>query len=159
MKISRTMINLLVSFVTIAGTVIVLTTIFYMGFGNGTSMEPTMGRLNWMVAYRLDHKFERGDIIIAQPKNWSNEQVAKRILGIPGDRIIIDGIKMYVNDVEIDTNIDSDSFKGYGYQAYTLGAHEYFIVGDNYMDSYDSRARGPIHVKDIIAKVLFWINL
>jgi signal peptidase I len=133
--------------------------VIYSGVGTGPSMSPSMSTLTWVIGNRLDFEYNRGDVVVVQPKAWDGAQVVKRILGVPGDKIIVDGVKITINDELIMAGSISTSFGGYPYQEYILGENEYFIVGDNFMNSYDSRARGPVEVSDILAKILFWINL
>lgn len=158
MKLNKKQKQALGIFVSSLALLILLSTVVYTGFGRGDSMTPTINQLSWIVGNRLDDSYKKGDVVVAKPVNWNQESVVKRILAVPGDKVVIDGAKIYVNNLEVKTNITSTSFKGYSYQSFVLEDGEYFIVGDNFMNSYDSRARGPVKAKDIKAKVIFWIN-
>lgn len=74
----------------------------------------------------------------------------KRIVASAGDHIALaDGV-IYVNSIRIlpytydgNTNVE-----------YSLSDGQYFVIGDNYLVSYDSRDYGPIDSNDIIGKVV-----
>lgn len=101
----------------------------------------------------------------------------KRMVGTPGDRLRIDSPMLYVNDVPMDTNPDLRKVvtrkPGYefGYQngrllpevrylksaedVYTVPAGHYFGIGDNTMNSRDSRYFGPIPEEKLMGPALF----
>lgn len=74
----------------------------------------------------------------------------KRIVGVPGDKVEIKNNYVYVNDVEIGGSevIPVED------TIYNLGTGEYFVMGDNYDNSLDSRSHGPIKEEDIYGKVI-----
>jgi signal peptidase I len=133
--------------------------VLYVGIAKGPSMSSTMSTTTWIFGNRLDTNYQRGDVVAARPQAWDNTQVVKRIWGLPGDKIIVDGMKVFVNDKQVSPSNIPLSFKGFPYQNYTLGEDEYFLVGDNFLYSYDSRARGPVKADEIMSKIMFWINL
>lgn len=132
--------------------------VLYVGIAKGPSMSPTMSTTTWIFGNRLATNYQIGDVVAARPHSWDNTQVVKRIWGLPGDKIIVDGMKVFVNDKQVSPSNIPISFKGFPYQNYTLGKDEYFLVGDNFLYSYDSRARGPVKANEIMAKVMFWIT-
>ncbi len=83
----------------------------------------------------------------------------KRVVGIPGDEIevkneyensIIESC-VYVNSIK---EICSSEEK-VKEQVYSLGKDQFYVIGDNYNNSYDSRLHGPINKKDIYGKIIF----
>ena len=117
---------------------------------------------------------ERGEIIVFKaPKeadvegNHQNENILiKRLIGIPGDRILIKEGKLYRNGVEVVepyiaqpmTTFDpSAAHYGVG-EELTLGPGQYFVMGDNRNHSWDSRFWGVVTRDRIIgeAAFLFW---
>lgn len=107
---------------------------------------------SFAVSSIIKGKIERGDVIIF--KDEENKNVARRIVGIPGDKIRFNHGDLYINELlcEEDYTI-SDS--------YTLNTFEvpegcYFVLSDN-RDYIDSRFyKNPyISNKSILKKVIF----
>ena len=88
------------------------------------------------------------------PKDPSRDFV-KRVIGIPGDTVVtrndgtvmVDGVTLnepYVND---HLNTSDETWK--------IGAGQYFVMGDNRGDSYDSRDWGLVPLGYILGKAEF----
>lgn len=123
----------------------------------GYSMEPTLkhGELGFLHkgAYH-HHKPERFDIIGFNLEKDS-ECYIKRIIGMPGDRVMIDLGVVFINGERLVEPIETNIAESYGAdKEITLGPDEYFVLGDNRDDSYDSRQRsfGSVNEKRIIGK-------
>ncbi len=112
---------------------------------NGTSMYPTLDGGEIMLLNKLG-KIDRYDIVVLKI-DAENDNLIKRIIGLPGETVEIKDNKVYINDKEFE-----DSF-GYGItyniDKVTLGDDEYFVLGDNRIVSLDSRVFGKIKKKDI----------
>ena len=118
---------------------------------DGNSMSDTLYTNDLMLLFKVGN-IERYDIIVA---NHDNKKLIKRVIGMPNDKIkCVSGI-LYINNEE-DTS-------GYGYgenidfPEYTLKDDEYFLIGDNRSDSFDSRYFGPVKKEDIVGKANFII--
>ncbi len=128
---------------------------------DGPSMEPTLFTGQNLLISRLDYLFgeiKRGDIAVFDPPNPAQEMLIKRVIGIPGDTIEIRNQEVYLNGEKLDepyfvnrpcTPIDCPD------NTWTLGANEYFFMGDNRNRSNDSRAFGPITRDRIVGKAIF----
>ncbi len=92
----------------------------------------------------------------------SKELHLKRVLGLPGDKIKLEQkpnykeniimLEVYINDeLVLNTPKYSDMLTG----EYTLAEDEYFVIGDNYTNSTDSRMHGPVKKEDIFGEILF----
>ena len=125
---------------------------------DGPSMTPTLLNGQYILVNKADyftHGPQRGDVIVFRfPKDTSRDFV-KRVIGVPGDTVqtrdngavIVDGVLLvepYVND---DINPTT--------QTWTIGPDQYFVMGDNRGDSYDSRDWGPVPASDILGKAEF----
>jgi signal peptidase I len=138
-----------------------------------------------MFTYRL-RKPNRGDIVVFRPdhiKNLNPDGIyVKRVAGLPGERVRIDPPFLVVNDQKVTEplifKMISDKAEGYaGFQCgpgpgtesdgeipvksseeIILGKDEYFLLGDNTRNSYDSRFCGPVQRKNIIGLVtrIYW---
>ncbi|HEU0025921.1 MAG TPA: signal peptidase I [Ktedonobacterales bacterium] len=128
---------------------------------DGPSMTPTLLNGQYILVNKADyftHGPQRGDVIVFKfPKDTSRDFV-KRVIGIPGDTVVtnsdgsvaVDGVTLnepYVND---HINLTSKTWR--------LGPGQYFVMGDNRGDSYDSRDWGPVPVSDILGKaeIVYW---
>ena len=129
----------------------------------GNSMHPTYKNGEYLMANKILYKFaepKRGDVIIF--KYSDTQDFIKRIIGLPGDTVMLKDGKLYVNGQFLDeTNYLSDSVYTNGGEFLKEGETvnvpqgRYFVCGDNRPHSSDSRAFGPIDVKDIKGKA--WI--
>ena len=85
----------------------------------------------------------------------------KRVIGLPGDHIVIKDGKVYVNDTELEENylqpgVVTDNGKGYCTDV-TVPENTVFAMGDNRSQSTDCRCFGCIPLEKIESKV--WIRI
>lgn len=120
----------------------------------GISMYPTFKPNDVVKARTLSTGLQRGDIIINTDDR--GEQVIKRIIGLPGETITIFRGFVYVNGrrlVEPYLMNHTYTFNGDPYNerpsVRELRAGQYFVLGDNRMESCDSRHYGPIDQSQI----------
>ncbi len=127
----------------------------------GPSMEPTFEEKQLVLVEKVSyfmHAPKRGDVIVAQtdlPLNrWFKKAVIKRVIGLPGDFIKIDGGQVFINGEKY--------FEAYIKDGYTpidgewlVPEHSVFVMGDNRLNSNDSRrsAIGYIDFSAIKGKV------
>ena len=129
----------------------------------GPSMEPTFQDKTVVLVEKISylmHKPERYDIIVAKttlPLNrFMNKSVIKRIVGLPGDQVaVIDG-RVFVNGAPIEESYIKDGYTDGSFEG-TVPEGHYFIMGDNRLNSNDSRkdAIGYVPFGDIKGKVYF----
>lgn len=128
------------------------------------SMENTVMTGDRIIGFRLAYLFEdveRGDIVIFKyPKNES-ETYIKRVIGLPGETVMIneDGsvsIKLETGTViDLDESYIKEDMNECEYAEYSVGENEYFMMGDNRNDSSDSRVWGCVRKDQILAKALY----
>ncbi len=96
---------------------------------------------------------QRGDIIVFHPPHTNKQFYIKRIIGLPGDTVkLIDG-KVYIFNDEYPTGRElkedylnknnlgnTNPSTSNRVTSFTVGEDEYFVLGDNRMQSVDSRS-------------------
>lgn len=129
----------------------------------GNSMHPTYKNGEYLMANKITYKFGkpvRGDVIIF--KYSDTQDFIKRIIGIPGDEVMVKDGHIYINGKQLDESAYLDSSiitNGESYihegQSITVPQDSYFVCGDNRPNSSDSREFGPIEFSKIKGKA--WI--
>ena len=131
----------------------------------GDSMEPGLEATSQVLINKLVYAAsapERGDVIVFLPGGNTNiHYYIKRVVALPGETVqIIDG-RLYVNGYAAESEDKYDRMEDAGMveSALTLGADEYFVLGDNRNSSEDSRSGniGPVAADTIIGKA--WLKL
>ena len=130
----------------------------------GASMEPTFHTMDYLIVNELEYRLndpQRGDIIIFRYPRDPKQFFIKRVIGLPGDRVVVRNHKVLVyNDNHKDglelkegylssdviTSINTDI---------SLKEGEYVVFGDNREHSLDSRTFGKVPRSNIIGKVWF----
>lgn len=143
-------------FVAVVIVGLVHTCVFQLIRVDGISMMPTMSDDTYVVVSRLSYLFgepEFGDIIVFYNENDEYNYV-KRVIGIPGDEIIIKDGDVYRNGNLLKEPYIADYTDGEYRENVSVGT--YFCMGDNRNLSIDSRNDGVgcIEEKQIIGKVV-----
>ena len=129
------------------------------------SMEPTLFLGDHVLVDRISLKFKdpkANDVVVFVPEgNLSAQQSIKRVIGVPGDTIIIKGGIVYVNDNPFQevADVGETVSAGLASGGITLKEDEYFLLGDNRSSSEDSRFAtiGNIKKKELLGRV--WFNI
>src|ERR1700687_2241223 len=129
--------------------VVVLAVILYFGISfavqtvhvEGLSMFATLDDNDYLIANKIDYRLhapQRGDIIILRPPNNNSTDFIKRVIALPGERLLIrDGV-VYINGHKLDepylpeawTTFNNWTGNG-GPDGTVIPANEYFVMGDN----------------------------
>ncbi len=104
---------------------------------------------------------QRGDVVICHfPGRYAGKHkiirqcFVKRVIGLPGESVsLVEGV-VHVDGEPLQEPYLSESCTQWkqNREPVTLGADEYFLMGDNRDSSNDSRRVGPIRRKDIIGR-------
>lgn len=132
----------------------------------GNSMSSTLNSNEKVfvdtIIYNISNP-ERYDVIRFNVVNSDGvkETYIKRIVGMPGETVQIKNGKIYVDDKELDYGADKEGIvnAGKASEGIKLGKDEYFVMGDNWNSSEDSRfsSIGNVKLADIEGKV--WLRV
>lgn len=112
---------------------------------NGSSMYPTLKGNEIMLLNKLGH-IDRFDIVVLKI-DGREDNLIKRIIGLPGETVEIKDNDIHINDKKIEDKYGYG--ETYNIDKVTLKKDEYFILGDNRIISLDSRVFGTINKKEI----------
>ena len=154
--------------------VVVLAVILYFGISfavqavhvEGLSMYATLDDNDYLIANKIDYRLhapQRGDIIILRPPADNSKDFIKRVIALPGEKLLIRDSVVYINGHRLDepylpeawttlNNWPSNNSDGQ-----VMKSDEYFVMGDNRNRSQDSRIFGPIGRERIDGRAWFRI--
>jgi len=131
----------------------------------GASMEPNFYDHEYLIidelSYRL-HDPKRGDVIVFHYPNNPKEYFLKRIIGLPGERIkISEGVATIYNDEHpegfaVKEDYIPSDVTTEGEKIMSLSKNQYFVMGDNRPNSFDSRRFGPVDENLIVGRT--WLR-
>ena len=124
------------------------------------SMQPTLFAGNFVVVNKLSYQFGepiRGDIIVFRyPPNPELDPYIKRVIGLPGEHILVEDGKVFINGVRIsEPYLETQTQQG---GEWTVPQESLFVMGDNRNNSSDSRAWGVVPIENVIGKasMVYW---
>lgn len=123
------------------------------------SMNSTILEGDRIIGFRLSYLFskpERGDIIIFRYPDDESQNFVKRVIGLPGDTVVIENGIVYVNGEILEEPYLNEPMYG-SFGPYFVPEGCYFVLGDNRNDSRDSRYWVNTYVtsEQILAKAIF----
>ncbi len=131
----------------------------------GASMEPNFFDKEYLIVDELTYRFrapERGDVLVFKYPENQREFFLKRIIALPGERVKVSEGHVTIYNTEhpegivLDEPYLPDDLLTSGDQTFaTVGDNEYFVMGDNRPNSYDSRRFGPVDKNLVIGRVIF----
>jgi signal peptidase I len=144
---------------------------------DGQSMQNTLHNADHLIVWKVPRTWARitghpyvpgrGDIIIFNEPGLSaygqsqDKQLIKRVIGLPGDRVVVKNGTITVYNKAHPNGFDPDKTLPYHNTVYTAGnidvtltANQLFVCGDNRGDSLDSRVFGPIDINNVVGKLI-----
>ena len=131
----------------------------------GSSMNFTLHDGQQLLVNKIVYRFhepERGDIIVFHPPvEIDKDDFIKRIIGLPGEKVVIANGKVIVHQadgslIELDEPYITKQANR-DYEGNIIPEGEYFVMGDNRVNSSDSRTGWTLKREDIIGKA--WISV
>ncbi|MCT6820642.1 signal peptidase I [Lactobacillus panisapium] len=137
---------------------------------SGPSMQPTFEDNDRLISVR-NFTPKRNDVVVLLAPEAANDVPGalyiKRVIGLPGDKLVSKNDKMYVNGKLLPESYLNNSFKkaandtGHTYTnnfTYKVPKGYYWVMGDHRDISKDSHIFGPVKRKNLIGKVVlrYW---
>ncbi len=126
----------------------------------GSSMEPNLHSGQYVLVNKTAYWFgrgpSRGDVIVFHAPDQPRADRIKRVIGLPGETIEVrrDGT-VYIDGDQLDEPYLPSADPGNKFGTWTVPEDNYFVMGDNRLNSFDSRSvSSPVGVprKNIIGK-------
>lgn len=132
----------------------------------GQSMEPVLQDGDTIIVSKVAYSLgdiKRYDIIAFKLRDEEdNYYNIKRIVGMPGETVKVEGGHIFINGTSLDDLPFDDLImtEGIAIDGITLGNNEYFVIGDNVNNSDDSRFVnvGSIEETEILGKVVYRLS-
>lgn len=132
---------------------------------SGDSMYPTFKNKEYILTNLIGLRFNnphKGDVIVFKAPTDNEKDFIKRIIGEPGDSVLLKDGFVYINGQKSDESayLASDvrtyggSFLKDG-EPITVPKDKFFVMGDNRPYSSDSREWGLLQSKDVIGVSFF----
>jgi signal peptidase I len=127
---------------------------------NGSSMLPGLADDQRLIILTAAYDFtspQRGDVIIIHPPVAPEKLWIKRLIGLPGDILSIQGGRVYLNGVALDEPYIKNK-PLYSFGPFTVPAGHYFVLGDNRNNSTDSHYGWTVSRENIVGKawLCYW---
>jgi signal peptidase I len=175
----RSLFSTIALFASAFGIAIFLNTFVIQSYQvDGQSMEHTLQNDDRLIVDKIPrtwaritgHQYvpKRGDIIIfnmeSLPGYIGQKQLIKRVVGLPGERVVVHDGKVTVYNSQHPNGFDPDTSGQYTAVQPTgqevdqvIKSDELFVCGDNRPNSEDSRYFGPIKTNQVVAKLVLRI--
>lgn len=148
---------------TVAGaallSIVVMTFIARAFTVDGPSMMPTIQSGERLLVDKITYRLrppQRGEVVVFRFPGDPRQFYIKRVIGIPGDEIMITHGQVYVNGIVLDEPyIDSSVYGSFG--PYTVPQDHLFVLGDNRNNSEDSRDKnvGFVAYRMVVGRALW----
>jgi len=139
---------------------------------SGPSMEPTLYQNNRVLVDKLSYRFRdprRSEVVVFDRETVADgtvqhDDLIKRVIAIPGDTVEIQQCTVIVNGTPLveeylDPFYESqsdpvDRCRTVDLAPVVVEPDHLFVLGDNRVESFDSRAFGPIHQDIVVGRAI-----
>ena len=142
------------------------------------SMVPTIAPAEYILIDKLTPRFDGyhyGDVVVFEPPNaepgTDPTPFIKRIIGLPGDTVSLDNGRVFLTQPGGSPILIEEPYVAFDEEggsaptlcpdpdcpnAWEIPAGSYFVMGDNRLESQDSRSFGPIEEELILGRA--WLR-
>lgn len=160
-----------IALITIVTVVIIRTFLVQPFIVSGASMDPNFANGDYLLIDELTYRLrlpERGEVAVFRYPDNQSTFFIKRIIGLPGERVVIwDGKVRIFNEEYPEGFLLKEDYlpaslatlpRANGKTEFNVSPGEYFVLGDNRSQSFDSRDWGLLARSDIVglARVRLW---
>jgi len=146
---------------------LILAVVLYFGINavsarvrvDGFSMNPTLANGEYILVNKLAYRIGepvRGDIIVFSFPLDPEQDLIKRVIGLPGETVTVQDGRVSVNGIQLEEPYIAASPLYNGTWVVTDG--QVFVLGDNRNESKDSHEWGLLPLQNIIGKaiLIYW---
>ena len=126
---------------------------------DGFSMIPTLKDGEFVLVSKVNYRFgsvERGDIIVFHFPMDPQQELIKRVIGLPGDKVRVQNGSVSVNGQVLSEPYiaAAPAYSG----EWLVPEGQLFVLGDNRNDSSDSHSWGFLPLEKVVGKavVIYW---
>lgn len=134
-------------------------------FVKGASMDETFHNGDYVLIDELTYRFrdpQRGEVVVFRFPQDPGQFFIKRIIGLPGEEIQIRNNEIVIHNMEHPKGfiLDESAYLDKGQRTtgdfrLNIDEKEFFVLGDNRMQSSDSRIWGAVNRQLISGRVFF----
>ncbi len=126
---------------------------------DGQSMEPTLHSNEFVIVNRLAYRLGQpkiGDVIVFHPPTDPEQEYIKRVIGLPGDEVVISHQQVKVNGRLLEEPYIASPPRYESSWMVPEGA--LFVLGDNRNNSSDSHSWGTVPLRNVVGKavIVYW---
>ena len=146
---------------------LVLAVVLYFGINaisvrvrvDGYSMTPTLQNGEYILVNKLAYKMgepQRGDIVVFVFPIDPHEDLIKRVIGLPGEKVSVHDGKVMINDVPLDEPYIAAAPLYNG--DWVVPDGQLFVLGDNRNESKDSHQWLYLPMENVVGKavLIYW---
>ncbi len=134
---------------------------------SGSSMVPTFQNGQYILTNKIEYKLhnpQRGDVVIFKAPNNPQKDYIKRVIGLPGERVILNNNVIYIDGQPLPESYLPPGLKTapgsflHENEEIIVPEDKYLVLGDNRPGSSDGREFGPVHKSEFIGKAIlrYW---
>jgi signal peptidase I len=146
-------------FISVAVSVFIIVFVYQPVKVEGTSMMPGLDDQERIFINKFVYGWEaieRGDVVVFRYPRDPSKSYIKRVIGVSGDRVLIEDGRVWVNGKLLSESYVPDEFRDErSFAEYQVPPGAFFVLGDHRNLSSDSRDFGAVPERFIYGKAVF----